>query len=314
MNTRLTYALVAGLVLPLMFAGAPSAQEAGSVRLNRTIEILERGQPAFGIISSDRSLSNARALARSNLDFIIIDMEHGPFDTESLQMFLLGMTDRRAILEKGNLQMDVTPFVRIPANGREGLQFLAKQVLDVGAFGVMYPTISTTGEAENAVRATRYPQPKAASDFDPPGLRGRSPGNAVWFWGIQDYVHRADVWPLDPQGELLAIVQIETAEGVANIEEILSVPGIGTIFIGPNDLSTSLGYSDNPGAPEVEEAIQTVLKACLARNIPTAITTSSRTVEQRLQEGFRFVTVGGDGGITAGTAAALQRGRAVAGR
>jgi hypothetical protein len=90
------------------------AQGDDDVRLNRTIEVLAGGEPALGVLSADYSLGNARTLARSNLDFIIIDMEHFPFDVERLRLFLLGMTDKRLIQEKSNLQMNVTPFVRGP--------------------------------------------------------------------------------------------------------------------------------------------------------------------------------------------------------
>ena len=100
--------------------------------LNRSIELLSANQPAFGILSHDRSIENARSLARSGLDFVIIDMEHGPLDFESLRTFLLGMVDKARILEKGNLQMDVAPLVRLPANGRDQATFLTKQALDVG--------------------------------------------------------------------------------------------------------------------------------------------------------------------------------------
>ena len=124
-------------------------------------------------------------------------------------------------------------------------------------------------------------------------------------------MQRADVWPHDPRGELLAIIQIETVEGVANAEEIVAVPGIGVIFIGPSDLTASMGF---PPGSEVEDAIQRVLRICLAQGVPCAITTGAGSVEQRLNEGFRFVTVGLDGGISAGVTTALQRGRAAAGR
>jgi 4-hydroxy-2-oxoheptanedioate aldolase len=282
--------------------------------LNRAIEVLEQGKATFGIFSKDRSLDNARELARSSLDFIIIDMEHGPFDTETLRSFLLGMIDKRAILEKGNLQPNVTPIVRIPSNGREQLQFLAKQVLDVGAFGLMFPYVCNREEALNAIRSARYPQKKGAPEMEPEGIRGNAPGNAIWYWGISDYTERADVWPLDPHGDILAIIQIETPEGVRNVEEILSVPGIGAIFIGPNDLSMSLGHPNDLNAPEVEAAVQVVLKACRAHNIPCGITTGPADVEKRIREGFRIVTVGLDGGMTASSSTALQRGRTVAGR
>ncbi|MDH3208439.1 MAG: aldolase/citrate lyase family protein [Gemmatimonadota bacterium] len=307
---RVTALLMVWTLVGVAVPATPVSAQDG-VRLNRTIELLESGQPAFGVLSADYSLANARTLARSDLDFIIIDMEHFPFDVESLQLFLLGMTDKRLIQQKGNLQPNVMPFVRVPATGEEEMLFQAKQVLDVGVFGVMYPSISTRAEAERAVGATRYPQERGARDFEPVGLRGRNPTNAMWLWGVNDYMQRADVWPLDPRGDLLAIIQIETVEGVENIEEIVSVPGVGVIFIGPSDLSASMGY---PPAAEVEEAIQRVLSACLAQGVPCAITTGAGSVEQRINEGFRFVTVGFDGGISAGVTNALQRGHAAAGR
>lgn len=312
MNT-ITKAITLMLVGLQLLVAASTAAAQDSPRLNKAIELLEADQAAFGLLSFDYSLSNARSLARSGLDFIIIDMEHAPFDIERLRQFLLAMTDKRSILEKGNLQPNVVPLVRIPATGSEDVLSQAKQVLDVGAFGVMFPSVSTADEAEMAVRATRYPQLNGADDYEPNGLRGRNPSNAVWYWGVNDYSSRADVWPLDPRGELLAIIQIETPEGVENIDEILSVPGIGVIFIGPSDLSAAMGYS-SAAAPEVEAAIQTVLAACIENDVACAITTSSRSVEQRIEEGFKFVTVGLDGGLSTGTSDALSRGRSAAGR
>ena len=307
----MAFAAVIGVLSVCLQTTPAFAQDTDYVRMNRTIELLESGQSAFGVLSADYSLDNARRLARSNLDFIIIDMEPFPFDVERLHLFLLGMTNKRLIQEKGNLQMNVTPFVRVPATGAEQVLFQAKQVLDVGVFGVMYPSISTVEEAEHAVRATRYPQTRGVADFEPAGLRGRNPANATWFWGVRDYMQRADVWPLDPRGDLLAILQIEDVEGVANVEEIVKVPGIGVIFVGPSDLTASMGF---PPAAEVEVAIQRVLRACLAQGVPCAITTGAGSVEQRMNEGFRFVTVGFDGGISGGVTTALQRGRAAAGR
>lgn len=302
-----------GLILSLVISSTMAVAQESDARLNKAIELLDNDEAAFGLLSFDYSLNNARSLSRSGLDFIIIDMEHAPFDVERIRQFLLGMTDKRAILEKGNLQPNVVPFVRIPAIGSEDVLSQVKQALDVGAFGVMFPSVSTAEEAEMAIRASRYPQLNGADDYEPAGLRGRNPSNAVWYWGTRDYHAKADLWPLDPNGELLAIIQIETPEGVENIEEIISVPGTGVIFIGPSDLSTAMGYASS-SAPEVETAIQTVLAACLDHDVPCAITTNSRTVEQRLDQGFRFVTVGLDGGLSTGTQDALNRGRSAAGR
>ena len=306
--TKNSILTVSGILL-LSLTVSASAQ-----RLNKLIELFENDQPAFGVLSFDYSLNNARAMASSGLDFLFIDMEHAPFDIERLRLFLLGMTDKRSINEKGNLQPNVVPLVRIPAaGGAEELIAQAKQVLDVGVFGIFFPAVHTREQAELAVRATRYPQYNDAPDYEPAGLRGRNPSNAMWYWGVRDYHARADVWPLDPQGELLAMRFIESRAGVENIEEIITVPGLGGIFIGPSDLSTSMGYT-SPAAPEVEQAIQTVLGACLEHDVPCAITTGQGSVQQRIDQGFRFVTVGADGGLNTGASNALRLGREAAGR
>ncbi|MEJ2541639.1 MAG: aldolase/citrate lyase family protein, partial [Gemmatimonadota bacterium] len=192
---------------------SPPPAHAQAQRLNRTIETLEAGHPVFGLATGNFDLTNARALATSELDFIIIDMEHNPFSVETLRTFLLGMQDIGRAVEKGSSQMDVTPIVRIPMNGRESLQFLVKQALDVGAYGVMFPFVETRDQALNAVASMRYPQPRGDAQPEPRGIRGSSPGNARWIWGVRDYGQRADVWPPDPQGELLAVLQIETPQG-----------------------------------------------------------------------------------------------------
>jgi 4-hydroxy-2-oxoheptanedioate aldolase len=243
-------------------------------------------------------------------------MEHSPYDLETLQEFLLGMTNKDLILEKGNLQMDVTPLVRIPMNGRENLQWLVKQVLDVGAFGIVFPYVETRAETENAIRSMRYPQRRGDAAMEPAGTRGASPAIASWFWGASDYFDRADVWPLDPRGDLLAVIQIESRKAVENIEEIAAVPGVGAIFIGPSDLSISYGVPGQRDHPEVAAAMTKVLAVCKRRNIPCGLTTSADSVEQYLDEGYSFVTVGywNDAGISGGVAEALEIGRRAAGR
>ena len=313
MRAASIFCIGCGVSLCLGGLAAEQSPQQAATRLNRTIELLSAGKPTFGIFSHDRSLENARSLARSGLDFVFIDMEHGPLDIETLRMFLLGMTDKQRILAKGSLQMDVTPIVRIAPNGRDQSTFVAKQVLDVGAMGLMFPYINTPAEAELAVRSMRYPQRRGVPDINPVGIRGSGAGTATWFWGVQNYQDLADVWPLDPKGELISVIQIETEEAVKNVDAILAVPGVSAIFVGPSDLTMSLGYPS--GAPEIEAAIQTVLKAARARNMPIGITTGPDSVERRIREGFNFVTVSfGDGGITPAAARALELGRKAGGR
>jgi 4-hydroxy-2-oxoheptanedioate aldolase len=136
---------------------------------------------------------------------------------------------------------------------------------------------------------------------------------AAWFWGLSrpEYSRRADTWPVNPQGELLLLLQIETAEGVRNINEIIKVPGIGVIFVGPNDLSYSLGVAD--GAPEHEAAIQTVLKACLANNMPCAVTVDADDVVQRMKQGFKMLSLG-SGGLEVQMDNALKAARTIQAR
>lgn len=308
-----------GAAAALAFVGVivTAAAPQFPVRLNRVIERLEQGRPAFGAIALDRSLDTAQVLARSDLDWVFIDMEHGSMDFQDLRAFLVGMTDKAAILRKGNLQPNVTPIVRLPQYGREPLQFMVKQALDLGVFGIIFPAIESREQALNAVRAMRYPQRKGSRDMEPAGQRGSGAANAIWYWGVTpaEYDQRADLWPLDPAGELLAIMMIESAEGLKHADEIMAVPGVSMMFFGPGDMSHSLGvgsYAQAVGGviPEVEAAAQTVLKACISRKVPCGITANASDVATRIQQGFRFFSLGGGGGLSPATDAALRAGRA----
>ena len=131
-------------------------------------------------------------------------------------------------------------------------QWLAKQVLDIGVYGVVWPHISTVEEAYNAVAACRYPRPKTAAAYEPEGQRGDAPTHAARYWGIppQEYYRKADVWPLNPEGEILVIIMCEDVKAIDNLSEILKqVPGIGVVLIGEGDLSQNLGYPRQYRAP-----------------------------------------------------------------
>ena len=124
----------------------------------------------------------------------------------------------------------MTPIVRIPPNGVEKAQWHAKQALDLGCYGIVWPHISSVDEAYNAVAACRYPRLKTAERYEPAGIRGDGPTGAVRYWGLtqQEYYERADVWPLNPKGEIFVILQIEDTKGVENLGDMLKqVPGIG---------------------------------------------------------------------------------------
>jgi 4-hydroxy-2-oxoheptanedioate aldolase len=309
------FALVLGLVL--MSASAPmiraQTQDAPAAHVNGAIDKLKRGKSLAGAIVYDFSLYAARRFAESDLDFIILDMEHQALDFERMQSFFLGLTNKAEIARQGHVQQRVPPIVRIPTYGRDQNEFLTKQVLDMGAMGIMFPAIESRVQALHAVQLARYPQPRTSSLQEPRGLRGNGQLPGAWFWGLTppEYARRADAWPLSPNGDLLLFLQIETAEGVKNANEILSVPGIGVLFVGPNDLAYSLGVPQ--GHPDHEAAIQSVLKACLAHKVPCAITVTPDNVVTRLKQGFRVVSLP-SGGIEAPMQEALRLARTVTGK
>jgi len=279
-------AIMTGIV---MQTSALSAQEVK--HLNPVIEKLASGKPFIGFQTSNLSSDNARTMARSDADYVYVDMEHTPMDFPALHQFAIGMVDKATAVKKGNVQPNVALFARFAPYGREQAQWIAKQALDIGLMGVIFNGIDTPEQALLAVQNMRYPQRRTSKYQNPPGLRGYSPALAAWVWGVSnaEYERRADVWPLNPDGDLLAIMMIETTEGVKNADAIAAVPGVAAIFIGAgSDLRQSLGVDEN--SPEVEQARQTILRACLARNVACGITAlSAPDIARRLGEGWKMI-------------------------
>jgi 4-hydroxy-2-oxoheptanedioate aldolase len=295
-----THSALLALVLTLSAGGLKAAEMDKTVRLNRVIERTEKKEPVFGIFSHNVSPRTGAAVGSSGIDFVIIDLEHSPYDVTRLESYLLGMIDKRQILQKGNLQPNVAPIVRIPSAGREQLLFVIKQVLDLGVFGVLVPHIDTAADALAAVRAVRYPQMRGVADFKPEGLRGVGYGWAARYWGLTgaEYGERADVWPLDPKGEMLCWLMIETTSSIENIDAIARTPGVSGLFVGPSDLAFSMGLPFNH--PEVEAAIEKVARVCQAAGVPCGTLTGGAGVKKRLEQGFQFLAVGGDSSISSG--------------
>ncbi len=281
-------------------------------RLNKVIELIEAGKPAFGPFVPAGSIPDATWIASSNYDFVVYELEHNAFNLSELRLSLQFMLDRRQILESGSLAPQVTPLVRIPVNGREQSQWIVKQVLDIGVYGIVFPMINTPEDAVAALQAARYIQAADAPDQEPVGRRGHAPGNVLRYWGLDqpEYFDRADVWPLDPDGEILPILQCETIEGVNNLPAILdAVPSPGLILISESDLSVSLGQKGRPG-PLVDEAVQRAREVCQERGVPYGSPqVDMANVEQRINDGFSFLMPG-----AARVSEALNRGRELAGR
>lgn len=301
------------LSLCLLGLGGALAQDARPQRLNPFVALMEAGKPAFGVFASNVSLRSGATMAASGLDFVIIDLEHSPYDPTRLESYLVGMTSKADVVKNG-LAVRTAPFVRVPAAGREQLQFILKQVLDLGPLGVVVPHVDTAEDARAMVQACRFPQLKGVPDAEPAGLRGVGYGWAARQWGLSggEYAERADLWPLDPRGELALWVMIESASAVANIRAIAAVPGLAGLFIGPSDLAFSLGVP--LGDPAVEKAIDQVVAAARESGVPLGTLCGGSEVEKRLAQGFRFLAVGSDGGLSGGVQEAVKKGRSFKGK
>jgi len=273
----------------------PAQSSRAACRLNRVIDLLETGGVALGSFLPAGSLPDAVWASTSPYDFVVYEMEHNTFDVKDLRLSLQFMLDRRQIAQEaqaGRLGPRVVPFVRIPLNGRERGEWIIKQVLDAGVYGIVFPMINTVDDARHALQAARFPQGSGVEDTDPIGRRGHSPEAAMRYWGLSqpEYFDRADVWPLDRQGEVLPILQCETAEGVANLPAIcreLKTPGL--ILISEGDLSVSLGCKGVYTA-EVEAAVQHAVQVCREYGVPYGSPQATAdNIAERIDNGFQFL-------------------------
>ncbi|KAN0086302.1 Pyruvate/Phosphoenolpyruvate kinase-like domain containing protein [Tylopilus felleus] len=244
-------------------------------------QAFKAAKPAFGAWITLPGVINARTVAQSSprLSWVMIDCEHGltslqPGAAESIQAITgLGSNAPSAI-------------VRIPATGTStGTSWQIKYALDAGARGILVPMVSDAGKASEVVSDSRFP---------PGGRRGFGSPFTQSVWGISaaEYLKSANE-------HVMIMIQIETQEGVKNVEDIASVDGIDVLFIGPYDLSLALGYpppSPDPH-PEVEKVIQQILKAGHAKGKKCAIYCSSGSQSfKRAKEGFDMINVTSDSG------------------
>lgn len=268
-------------------------------RYNKVIDLLEQGKTVFasGLVWNG-NLDDLTFIADSDYDMVMIEMEHEGLSFNNLRVSLQFLLNRRRIASKGTLQADVVPLVRIPPNSRERNQWIIKQALDTGVYGLVLPHLNTVEEAQAAVVAARYPQVPGAADFEPVGQRGWWQRIAPRYWGLtaQEYYEAADLWPLDPDGNMLLMGIIEEPEGVSNLRDILrQVRGIGAIWAGPGDMSVAMGLRGNAGHPDVQANLLRILETCQEFNVPCA--TGANTPEQvamRMDQGFRIIITAPD--------------------
>jgi 4-hydroxy-2-oxoheptanedioate aldolase len=241
---------------------------------NRLRQLWKEDKPALGCWLSIPDSFCAEALARLGFDWLCIDMQHGLIDYQRALTMLQAISITEA-----------APVVRVPWNDAG----IIMKMLDAGACAVIVPMIETRADAERAVAACRYP---------PAGSRSFGPTRAILSAG-GDYFARSAEY-------VCCIPMIETKPALDNLDDILSVPGVDAVYIGPMDLCLSLGLPPTPDGndPIYVEARQKVVDACRRHNVIAGIHSSAAVGAARASEGFRFVLIVSD--VTALARGAVQ--------
>ncbi len=227
---------------------------------NTVKQKLLAGQPSIGVFAAIRSAFAAGLLARAGCDYVLIDNQHGEWDDAS-----------RIDAIRAIYLQNVVPMTRVRINDYG----VIGRALDSGILGVIVPMVNSAAEASAAAFAMRYP---------PRGGRSTADNLAVNLGAAYNG------WAND---EVFLAVQIETAQGLANVDAIMAVDGVDGCLLGPADLALSLGVAQ--GSPEHTAAIRRVLAACRqAGKIPGMFAGTTALARRWIEEGYRFVTVSGD--------------------
>lgn len=233
---------------------------------NKVKWLLKERKRTVGAWLQAGSPITAEVLGKAGFDFLMVDMEHGPGDILTL------ISQLQAIAK-----FDVAPFARAPWNDPVAI----KRMLDAGLYGILIPYVSTREEAEEAVRACKYPLE---------GIRGIAPSPRAGGYGMNGnhYLENANE-------QLVVMTAMETPEAAENIGEIVRVSGLDGIFIGPKDLATSMGHFCNPKHPEVQETIEKIERTVLASDKFLGTVAGDFEAARKLYEkGYSYVVVMSD--------------------
>jgi 4-hydroxy-2-oxoheptanedioate aldolase len=247
--------------------------------LNRLRKEWREGRATFGAIATIPSLQTVQIMARSGLDWIIVDLEHGPIDLTSAHAMITATSGTPCV-----------PLARIAANE----PWLAKAPMDIGALGINFPMICNRADAEKAVRSVRYP---------PKGERLWGPFHAPFRWGVSmaDYMASAD-------DDMLCMITIEHVEAVNRIDEIMATPGIDAAVIGPGDLATSINKRGQMDDPELLELIARAEAGILKSGVPIGgVARTAEQANQMIDRGYLILALGFDWSLfQRGIAASFQ--------
>jgi 4-hydroxy-2-oxoheptanedioate aldolase len=262
-------------------------------RINKCIELFEAGQPVYyqGVYGGyEEGLKAAQTWA----DYIVYDMEHRPLDFTRLREFMRGLVDGGPTPSGHRTP---TVIVVLPVLGTDTVSFMGgswmvQQALATGVHGIHLPRSRDPQAVKKYVQAARYPIHKQAIEEIGEGIRGwGSHKFAAWVWGIdeEEYLEKADVWPLNPDGEIMLGVKIEDPHALANAEETLAIPGLAFAEHGPRDFGFSLGFLEGRADPPVPEGVaaagDSVLSLCKKNGLYFLDNVLPDNVKERVDKG-----------------------------
>jgi 2-keto-3-deoxy-L-rhamnonate aldolase RhmA len=234
------------------------------MKTNRVKDLLRNGEMTVGAWVTIGNPDIAEMLAHKGFDWLVFDMEHGPLDIEKVQLLM-----------QTSGGTETTGLVRVAWNDLVAI----KRALDIGAAGLIIPWVNSSEDAVRAVQAARYP---------PRGLRGAGPRRAAMYGLDREYIAEADAW-------IMILVQIETTQAVESAESILKVDGVDGFFIGPRDLSVSMGLGGKRDHPDLEKAIDKVLSTGKRLGVEGGIMCHTPgEIKSAVEKGFKFIAVGAD--------------------
>ncbi|MFA5687785.1 MAG: aldolase/citrate lyase family protein [Kiritimatiellales bacterium] len=238
--------------------------------MGSTKQLLKNGSVVLGAWNMIPHPAVAELLAGENFDWICVDMEHTSHDLSSLENIGRAVNKSRKDL-----------LVRLP----ECDAVAAKKALDLGANGIIVPCVNLPEEARQAVAIAKYP---------PDGIRGASLARCT------DFGRNFNGYFMSHNDNVIVVIMLEHIDAVKNIDAILAVPGIDATFIGPYDLSASMGLAGQLDHPDVLAAQKTLLDACIAHGVPPGfhiVPNDPPQVAARIEAGFRFIALGLDTGF-----------------
>jgi 4-hydroxy-2-oxoheptanedioate aldolase len=249
------------------------------MRTNHVKRAVREGRPTIGTWLSLGSVLAAERMALAGFDWLTIDLEHTPTNHETAALMAMAIAARGSV-----------PIVRVPSSSDDHI----KRALDLGAYGIVAPMVTNAEQARAVVASCKYP---------PDGIRSLAGGRNDLAWDTDSSTYFASA-----NNQIVVIIQIEHVRAVENIDEILAVPGLDCAFVGPQDLSSSLGCKpmlESPD-PRFQEALDAVTKAARNHGVATGImVVTPEQAHRRAEQGFSMIALASEARILTAAVAEL---------